>query len=361
MVLRFSSSQPADSVPLFWTSFAILCVSYFFVVVIVTLTFLVVFFLPALLAVLRSLGLTHRLPTAAIRPETGKINKEDVEKVTRLVYFVQAQGEEEKEATAAKDVAARSSPVHFQEGSKDQTPANDDKLETTDATPKTGQSRPSLGLSNTASAKPIELATDAIPSGPTVVADDTRVGPRSSPTMEAAPSLHLWRPMTVLLPWRSRPRAIRAQQSAEDSENASKTPPVEQAAKISENLKYPLHPLPPHRSACPICLCDFESPTVRGGLSELSTGRDLPQDFDTHAVLAGSDGNAEEPEPLRLLPCGHALHRSCVDEWLTTVSGRCPVCQRPVLPGSGLDEDASAGSIAVANEEQQPPRIRGSQ
>lgn len=65
------------------------------------------------------------------------------------------------------------------------------------------------------------------------------------------------------------------------------------------------------------------------------------------------------PQPLRLLACGHVFHvrfktqftnigflkltdvfllglqKTCVDPWLIDVSGRCPVCQRPVeIPDS---------------------------
>ena len=46
-----------------------------------------------------------------------------------------------------------------------------------------------------------------------------------------------------------------------------------------------------------------------------------------------------EPEPLRLLRCGHVMHKQCVDQWLTAVSGRCPVCQRAIL-ASSEDENA---------------------
>ncbi|KAF8200813.1 hypothetical protein BJ912DRAFT_947237 [Pholiota molesta] len=39
----------------------------------------------------------------------------------------------------------------------------------------------------------------------------------------------------------------------------------------------------------------------------------------------------EGPQPLRLLACGHVFHRTCLDPWLIDVSGRCPICQRPVV------------------------------
>ena len=35
------------------------------------------------------------------------------------------------------------------------------------------------------------------------------------------------------------------------------------------------------------------------------------------------------PELLNLLPCGHLLHKECLVDWLV-ISGRCPLCQRPV-------------------------------
>ncbi|POY73579.1 hypothetical protein BMF94_3112 [Rhodotorula taiwanensis] len=65
--------------------------------------------------------------------------------------------------------------------------------------------------------------------------------------------------------------------------------------------------LPESQTACSICLCEYELPPSRGS----------PEAADW------------EPELLRLLPCGHALHSPCLDEWLR-VSGRCPLCQKPV-------------------------------
>ncbi|KAE8243718.1 hypothetical protein A4X13_0g6979, partial [Tilletia indica] len=57
-------------------------------------------------------------------------------------------------------------------------------------------------------------------------------------------------------------------------------------------------------------------------------------------LLTDVDPASEALEPLRLMDCGHVLHRSCLDEWLTGVSGRCPVCSRPVLkPAEGEEEE----------------------
>ncbi|GAA5863224.1 hypothetical protein JCM1840_002515 [Sporobolomyces johnsonii] len=70
--------------------------------------------------------------------------------------------------------------------------------------------------------------------------------------------------------------------------------------------------LPASQSACSICLCEYELPPNAGDASASSW----------------------EPELLRLLPCGHAFHSPCLADWLA-VSGRCPLCQRPVdNPGS---------------------------
>jgi len=59
-----------------------------------------------------------------------------------------------------------------------------------------------------------------------------------------------------------------------------------------------------HRATCPICLTDYEPPD------------------------ASAPATAEV---LRKMPCGHVLHKECVDPWLSSVSGRCPVCQEPLV------------------------------
>lgn len=50
------------------------------------------------------------------------------------------------------------------------------------------------------------------------------------------------------------------------------------------------------------------------------------------------------PEPLRLLPCGHCIHSSCLEPWLLNQSGRCPVCQAGVKgETSGEGEGKKSG------------------
>ncbi|GAA5986991.1 hypothetical protein JCM10908_000983 [Rhodotorula pacifica] len=92
--------------------------------------------------------------------------------------------------------------------------------------------------------------------------------------------------------------------------------------------------LPESQGACCICLCEYEIPPAR----------------------ESAEASSWEPELLRVLPCGHALHSTCLDEWLR-VSGRCPICQRPVEEPKGKkrrkgsarsDQPASSQSSAAS-------------
>lgn len=122
-----------------------------------------------------------------------------------------------------------------------------------------------------------------------------------------------------------------------------------------EKGQYPFVRLEGNRAACAICLMDFDEPKRVGGHS----GED-GKDGGAEAKDAGDEAAqpheelrledaGEGPQPLRLLECGHVFHvsqnsilarsclmftllfqKTCLDPWLTGVSGRCPVCQRPV-------------------------------
>lgn len=143
-----------------------------------------------------------------------------------------------------------------------------------------------------------------------------------------------------------------------------------------EESEYPFVVLEGNRAACAICLMDFEEPkkksrtegsvgkedkVVEGktaaevgdrgveGKDEIaetekkSKGVEPNQESGSGIILEARAGGSaglhledagEEAQPLRLLTCGHVFHKTCLDPWLIDVSGRCPVCQRPVeIPG----------------------------
>lgn len=163
-----------------------------------------------------------------------------------------------------------------------------------------------------------------------------------------------------------------------------------------EDSEYPFVVLEGNRAACAICLMDFEEPKRKPGLEHTfatiekketveetviaTVDNDMKKEeaveleakpADTEVTQTSGSGitlevregganhiqledAGEEAQPLRLLTCGHVFHvcfflaipsspsdtypcrlqKTCLDPWLTDVSGRCPVCQRPVeIPG----------------------------
>ncbi|KAJ6586934.1 hypothetical protein DFH09DRAFT_239064 [Mycena vulgaris] len=113
-----------------------------------------------------------------------------------------------------------------------------------------------------------------------------------------------------------------------------------------EHTGYPFVVLEGNRAACAVCLMDFEEPKRIGGhepattatTEELATSTPAIQEVavdnnnpssETENHLKLEDAG-EGAQPLRLLACGHVFHKTCLDPWLTDVSGRCPVCQRAV-------------------------------
>ncbi|KAH9176306.1 hypothetical protein EDB89DRAFT_1940390 [Lactarius sanguifluus] len=160
-----------------------------------------------------------------------------------------------------------------------------------------------------------------------------------------------------------------------------------------ERGEYPFVQLDGHRASCAICLLDFQEPKRIGGVGSLKTVEDKTdlevqaqaedeaeaaaaeneaidgQDDDDDDEVEEVGGDVTEQttangdnlrlqdagqgaQPLRLLKCGHVFHKTCVDPWLLDVSGRCPVCQRPVR---GTEpEETSAGT----NQDARPSRRR---
>lgn len=115
-----------------------------------------------------------------------------------------------------------------------------------------------------------------------------------------------------------------------------------------EQCEYPFVRLEGNRAACAICLMDFEEPKRLSAIAEQDPDKESapvapPSPRPEQVVIPVENITEEErdslprledagegPQPLRLLACGHVFHKTCIDPWLTDVSGRCPVCQRRV-------------------------------
>ncbi|KAJ9479432.1 Zinc finger containing protein [Pseudozyma hubeiensis] len=281
------SHRPAEAVALFWTALASLIVVYIFIFEIAVLAFLIVCALPLLIMVMRALGLTHRLPQRELHPETGKIDQKEVDKRVKLVYYTPAEEEEGEDGVVTEQAVDADRQHVVEEGeataqqqgeSRPSRPAMGSRQSTQQSTP-----TPSRTIWGNVSRltrlliarRPSETSAPRLSGGlkPVSPTNNTVTSPNSTPQTETGAT--------------------------------ASTPPNLTTSRRGKKLKYPLHPLPAHRATCPICLCDFEEP---------------------------SPDEEPEPEPLRLLECGHVMHRGCVDQWLTTVSGRCPVCQKAVIP-----------------------------
>jgi hypothetical protein len=314
------SHFPAKSRPLWITCVCMLSVTYTIIVEVMLMIFvscqkniarsisvandafdhiqLLVFFLPLLFSLLRALGLASHIPQRAIRPETGKIEQNAIDEQSKLVYFTLAK-EEETEGRSSREDLER-----FVAGSTERILESE-------------HNREALEI-----ALPISRA-------PSIQSK----APSQRTTLSRAPTTPRRRRLGLLMGFTRR----RTRQEDDDQKQGS-TSRLDDGAtdkdktttgKSKDRPKYPIYPIPAHRATCPICLCDFE---------------ELPDErASTDAEAEVNTGN--EVEPLRLLNCGHVMHMSCVDQWLTTVSGRCPVCQKPLLS----TDDTAEGEADNAN------------
>ncbi|CAG7854247.1 SubName: Full=Uncharacterized protein {ECO:0000313/EMBL:CCA67513.1} [Serendipita indica DSM 11827] len=123
---------------------------------------------------------------------------------------------------------------------------------------------------------------------------------------------------------------------------AKKKGPVDEWEANWEQGDYPFVRLPDNRATCAICLLDFEEPPRKdqgqSSTAEIasnvaksqpsSSGKAVEHKVPVEPLALQDVG--EGATPLRLLACGHCFHKQCIDPWLSDVSGRCPVCQKPV-------------------------------
>ncbi|WCJ23063.1 RING/U-box superfamily protein [Euphorbia peplus] len=54
----------------------------------------------------------------------------------------------------------------------------------------------------------------------------------------------------------------------------------------------------------------------------------------------------EEDDKIRVLPCSHEYHMSCVDKWLKEIHGVCPLCREDVSKG-GVEDSTSNPEIVI--------------
>ncbi|KAK0559839.1 hypothetical protein OC844_004135 [Tilletia horrida] len=482
----YSSSEcakpPAESIPLFWTTFSFLAIDYLSIIEIAILALAVIFFLPVVVFLLRLFGIADRLPQPDIQPEHKKISQEIVDKIP-LVFYVPAKEDEtsgdsskaQAEQAQLDEAAAVPLPPSRAETPQPRSPLSPPVSPRGQRTMRRDQSTASTIRSQRSVASVRSAASVSSPTGGNVLPG----------------AVHRQGPLSRLLFARQNSRrSVREQSSSpvagpssegislsllgnsagregEDGELDDSIEPLAQVAGGTHEtgagygrkfpLPHPLHPLPINRATCPICLCDFEEPPDmepakwealerkrirdakaneeaeaegskgKGNSERKEEGFDqqrrleegeaqppsssaaaaddtagvaapstssrsrflrIPRRKDAEAdgstpgratssaassskkasdeptaeqdarLLADVDTESEALEPLRLMECGHVLHRSCLDEWLTGVSGRCPVCSRPVLKGDEQGEqdgEAEAGADGAGR----PPDTSG--
>ncbi|EIW51815.1 uncharacterized protein TRAVEDRAFT_54241 [Trametes versicolor FP-101664 SS1] len=169
-----------------------------------------------------------------------------------------------------------------------------------------------------------------------------------SPASPTSPTARgLYPPRSPVSYWKKTPRFIlfRSRSSAVDGD-------IERDAGDA-SWGRPEVRLPDNLARCAICLEDFEAPP---GVVEPPSESGGDGDGETHEMTrapprsvmemrvrvepetrqpedfgVADAGGKGAPMPLRLLGCGHAFHKECIDPWLLKqAAARCPNCRMPV-------------------------------
>lgn len=280
---------------------------------------------------MRALGLGHRIPQRRIHPETGKVTQKLVDEKSKLVYFTPAEKASDSDDGGLHLSNGNDSRVELERKVDVQSPTETVPVEALQ-TRLPSSRRTSVDFQSSSAASRLDSSSR-------IKDDDSIIG-------KAAGRKRLG----LLLGW-TRVARGRGTRRPNDDKSANN---LAEGSTSTPKLKYPLYPLPAHRATCPICLCDFEEVDPSNELAheqpqrkKLSSPRAAKTEADAQEEAAQEE---QEPEPLRLMACGHVMHRSCVDQWLTTISGRCPVCQRPVD-----DEDEQRRQQEQQQLQQQQP------
>ncbi|KAF6761282.1 hypothetical protein DFP72DRAFT_880610 [Ephemerocybe angulata] len=184
---------------------------------------------------------------------------------------------------------------------------------------------------------------DSVQDGDTAVASEEPEKGSSSPaTASPAPK----KPATSRRFRFFRRKATLKEGDASADGNAQANPPSDDPEKEEETWEghfersdYPFVVLEGNRAICAICLMDVEEPKRKHRhATNPAAALNLTLPTSTGGPSTNSTDAGEGAQPLRLLAFvvssmqlyTNYLTQTCLDPWLTDVSGRCPVCQRAV-------------------------------